>query len=144
MKLSHSQGQLAHRPSLWITNEPTSALDPEIEKLIEDRLKTLRDNYTALAIARQRSLINAADQVFRLEYCQLDQVTPSTTTISMTGAGETPSMAALPARQTKITCAFQRRPAGRTVGASPRNRRGGVAFMQGLASFYSSSPQHNV
>lgn len=96
-KLSGGQRQrimiaraLAHRPSLLIMDEPTSALDPESEKLIEDTLKTMRKNYTILAISHQRSLINAADQVYRLEYGQLDRVTPSTTTMSMTAAGETP------------------------------------------------------
>lgn len=79
-KLSGGQRQrimiaraLAHRPRVLILDEPTSALDPDSEKLIEDTLRELRNNYTILAVSHQRALVNAADQVFRLENGQLSR-----------------------------------------------------------------------
>jgi ATP-binding cassette subfamily C protein len=94
-KLSGGQRQrimiaraLAHRPTLLILDEPTSALDPESEKLIEDTLRELRKQYTILAVSHQRSLINAADQVFRLEQCEPGRVAPNITAVPVGAAGE--------------------------------------------------------
>ena len=96
-KLSGGQRQrimiaraLAHRPAVLILDEPTSALDPDSEKLIEDTLTELRKEYTILAVSHQRALINAADQVFRLEYGRLERVGQNTPGTAAVVAGESP------------------------------------------------------
>jgi ATP-binding cassette subfamily C protein len=94
-KLSGGQRQrimiaraLAHRPTLLILDEPTSALDPESEKVIEDTLRELRKDYTILAVSHQRSLINAADQVFRLEQCEPGRAAQNIVPVPVGAAGE--------------------------------------------------------
>jgi ATP-binding cassette subfamily C protein len=73
-KLSGGQRQrimiaraLAHRPRLLILDEPTSALDPGSADSILATLQSLRDELTVLAISHQSDLVNAADQVYRLQ-----------------------------------------------------------------------------
>jgi ATP-binding cassette subfamily C protein len=58
---------LVHNPKLLILDEPTTALDPENENAICDTLTSLRGELTVLAISHQPALVNAADQVYRLE-----------------------------------------------------------------------------
>jgi len=72
-KLSGGQRQriaiaraLVHRPQLLILDEATSALDPETEASICQTLKTLRGQFTILAISHQTAMVNVADRVFRI------------------------------------------------------------------------------
>jgi ATP-binding cassette subfamily C protein len=73
-KLSGGQRQriaiaraLVHRPSLLILDEATSALDPESEKAIGLTLQQLRGKLTIIAISHQPTLVDAADQAYRLK-----------------------------------------------------------------------------
>ena len=58
---------LAHRPKLLILDEATSALDPESERVISETLERLKGDYTILIVSHQPLLVEAADQVYRLE-----------------------------------------------------------------------------
>ncbi len=58
---------LVHRPRLLILDEATSALDPESTASICETLDKLRGDITILAISHQPVLVNAADQVYRLQ-----------------------------------------------------------------------------
>ncbi len=58
---------LAHRPKLLILDEATSALDPESEEAVCNSLKELRGAVTVLAISHQPAIVEAADQVYRLQ-----------------------------------------------------------------------------
>ena len=58
---------LVHRPRLLILDEATSALDPESTASICETLDKLRGDITILAISHQPALVNAADQVYRLQ-----------------------------------------------------------------------------
>ena len=73
-KLSGGQRQrimiaraLTHKPELLILDEATSALDPKSETAICDTLQKLRGSLTILAISHQPALVNAADNVYRLQ-----------------------------------------------------------------------------
>jgi len=58
---------LVHRPKLLILDEATSALDPASEAAIRKTIENLRGELTILAISHQTGLVEAADQVYRLE-----------------------------------------------------------------------------
>jgi ATP-binding cassette subfamily C protein len=58
---------LVHRPKLLILDEATSALDPASEAAIRTTIEKLRGELTILAISHQTGLVEAADQVYRLE-----------------------------------------------------------------------------
>lgn len=58
---------LAHRPKLLVLDEATSALDPVSAASICETLSNLHGDITILAISHQPALVNAADQVYRLE-----------------------------------------------------------------------------
>jgi ATP-binding cassette subfamily C protein len=58
---------LVHRPKLLILDEATSALDPASEAAIRKTIEKLRGELTILAISHQTGLVEAADQVYRLE-----------------------------------------------------------------------------
>lgn len=57
---------LVRRPKLLILDEITSALDPESEKAVCHTLQGLRGHITMLAISHQPTLVNIADQVYRV------------------------------------------------------------------------------
>ena len=65
---------LVHRPQLLILDEATSALDPASEAAIRKTIEKLRGELTILAISHQTGLVEAADQVYRLEYGKLKAV----------------------------------------------------------------------
>lgn len=58
---------LAHRPKLLILDEATSALDPETEKAVSETLRGLGKEYTILSISHRPTLMQLADNVYRLE-----------------------------------------------------------------------------
>jgi len=65
---------LVHRPKLLILDEATSALDSASEAAIRKTIENLRGELTILAISHQTSLVEAADQVYRLEHGVLKAV----------------------------------------------------------------------
>lgn len=58
---------LAHRPKLLILDEATSALDPATERAVSHTLRGLGDNYTVLTISHRPTLMELADNVYRIE-----------------------------------------------------------------------------
>lgn len=58
---------LAHRPKLLILDEATSALDPETEKAVGETLRGLGKDYTILSISHRPTLMQLADNVYRIE-----------------------------------------------------------------------------
>jgi ATP-binding cassette subfamily C protein len=73
-KLSGGQRQriaiaraLVHRPSLLILDEATSALDPETAAAICRTLDALKQEHTIIAISHQTSILEVADQAYRIE-----------------------------------------------------------------------------
>ncbi|MHB8532121.1 MAG: ABC transporter ATP-binding protein, partial [Solirubrobacteraceae bacterium] len=54
---------LAARPELLVLDEPTSALDPHSESLIQESLRTLRDQLTLFVIAHRMSTLDICDRV---------------------------------------------------------------------------------
>lgn len=58
---------LLHRPKVLILDEATSALDAEGEAGICATLRSLRGQYTILAIAHTRALMEAADVIYHVE-----------------------------------------------------------------------------
>lgn len=58
---------LVRRPRLLILDEATTSLDPESEAVVCSTLERLRGEVTILAISHQPALVNAADQVYRLD-----------------------------------------------------------------------------
>lgn len=58
---------LAHRPRLLILDEATSALDPETEKAVSETLRGLGEDYTILTISHRPTLMQLADNVYRIE-----------------------------------------------------------------------------
>jgi len=58
---------LAHRPKLLILDEATSALDPATERAVSQTLRGLGDNYTVLAISHRPTLMELADNVYRID-----------------------------------------------------------------------------
>ncbi len=73
-KLSGGQRQriaiaraLINRPQLLILDEATSALDADSEAAVRRTLESLKGQLTILAITHNRSMMEAADRVYRLE-----------------------------------------------------------------------------
>jgi ATP-binding cassette, subfamily C, bacterial len=73
-KLSGGQRQriaiaraLVHSPAILILDEATTGLDPENEAAICNTLRQLRGRLTILAISHQPALVNAADQIYRVQ-----------------------------------------------------------------------------
>lgn len=73
-KLSGGQRQrimiaraLVHRPRFLILDEATSALDPDSTLAICATLRSLRGQFTILAVSHQPFLMEAADRVYRLQ-----------------------------------------------------------------------------
>jgi len=62
---------LVRRPKLLILDEATTALDPKTEAAVCETLEQLRGNVTIIAISHQPALVNAADEVYRLEHMTL-------------------------------------------------------------------------
>ena len=58
---------LLHRPKVLILDEATSALDAEGEAGICATLRSLRGQYTILAIAHTRALMESADVIYHIE-----------------------------------------------------------------------------
>lgn len=58
---------LIHKPRLLILDECTSSLDPDSQAVVIETLCRLKGTLTMLAVSHQESLIEAADQVFRIE-----------------------------------------------------------------------------
>jgi ATP-binding cassette subfamily C protein len=74
-KLSGGQRQriaiaraLVRKPRLLILDEVTTALDPLTEEAICKTLKDLSGRITILAVSHQAALVEAADQVYRLQH----------------------------------------------------------------------------
>ena len=74
MRLSGGQRQrimiaraLAHRPSLLILDEATTALDPHTEQAICATFQQLAGKMTVLAVSHQAALLEAADRVYRVQ-----------------------------------------------------------------------------
>jgi ATP-binding cassette, subfamily C, bacterial len=74
MRLSGGQRQrlaiaraLVRRPQLLILDEATTALDPATEQAILATLEKLKGTVTMVAISHQAGLVQASDQVIRLE-----------------------------------------------------------------------------
>jgi ATP-binding cassette subfamily C protein len=74
MRLSGGQRQrimiaraLAHRPSLLILDEATTALDPHTEQAICATFQQLAGKMTVLAVSHQTALLEAADRVYRIQ-----------------------------------------------------------------------------
>ncbi|MGO9571515.1 MAG: ABC transporter ATP-binding protein [Desulfomonilaceae bacterium] len=59
---------LIRRPQLLILDEATTALDPKTEATVCKTLEQLRGNITIIAISHQPALVNAADEVYRLDH----------------------------------------------------------------------------
>jgi ATP-binding cassette, subfamily C, bacterial len=64
---------LVRRPKLLILDEATTALDPKTEAAVCETLEKLRGNVTIIAISHQPALVNAADEVYRLEHAALSR-----------------------------------------------------------------------
>jgi len=64
---------LARRPKLLILDEATTALDPKTEAAVCRTLEQLRGSVTIIAISHQPALVNAADDVYRLEHLTLSR-----------------------------------------------------------------------
>jgi ATP-binding cassette, subfamily C, bacterial len=62
---------LVRRPKLLILDEATTALDPKTEAAVCETLEHLRGKVTIIAISHQPALVNAADEVYRLEHMTL-------------------------------------------------------------------------
>jgi ATP-binding cassette subfamily C protein len=74
MKLSGGQRQrialaraLATRPKLLILDEVTSALDPETERDICRRIRTLSEDMTIIAITHRQTFLDIADCTYRVQ-----------------------------------------------------------------------------
>ena len=63
---------LAHKPSLLILDEPTTALDPETERGMCRTIRDLSRNITVLAISHQSAIVEAADIVYRLNVGRIE------------------------------------------------------------------------
>jgi ATP-binding cassette subfamily C protein len=59
---------LVRRPKLLILDEATTALDPKTEAVVCETLEQLRGKVTIIAISHQPALVNAADEVYRVEH----------------------------------------------------------------------------
>lgn len=58
-------------PALLLLDEPTSRLDPELQRSLEDSIRNLTHRRTSLIIAHRISTIEQADEVFYLEHGRL-------------------------------------------------------------------------
>jgi len=58
---------LVNNPKLLILDEATSALDPDSEQAIRNTMENLKGQLSILAISHNKAMIQAADQVYRLE-----------------------------------------------------------------------------
>ena len=88
-KLSGGQRQrialaraLVGEPALLVLDEVSSALDPTTEADICERMHSLRDKMTILAITHRPAWIDIADQIYRLEDRKLEIVKPGDAQIS--------------------------------------------------------------
>ena len=88
-KLSGGQRQrialaraLVGEPALLVLDEVSSALDPTTEADICERMHSLRDKSTILAITHRPAWIDIADQIYRLEDRKLAIVKPGDAQIS--------------------------------------------------------------
>ncbi len=84
-KLSGGQRQriviaraLVNQPRLLILDEATSALDSESETAIRQTMESLKGQLTILAITHNRSMMEAADQVYELGNGQAEAVDSTT------------------------------------------------------------------
>ena len=75
---------LVRRPKLLILDEATTALDPQTEAAVCETLEQLRGKVTIIAISHQPALVNAADDVYRLEHLTLTRE-PMTALHAMVG-----------------------------------------------------------
>ena len=75
---------LVRRPKLLILDEATTALDPRTEAAVCKTLEQLRGKVTIIAISHQPALVNAADDVYRLEHLTLTRE-PMTALHAMVG-----------------------------------------------------------
>ena len=75
---------LVRRPKLLILDEATTALDPKTEAAVCETLEQLRGKVTIIAISHQPALVNAADEVYRLEHLTLTRA-PMTALHAMVG-----------------------------------------------------------
>ena len=69
-------------PALLVLDEVSSALDPTTEADICERMHSLRDKSTILAITHRPAWIDIADQIYRLEDRKLEIVKPGDAQIS--------------------------------------------------------------
>jgi ATP-binding cassette subfamily C protein len=58
---------LIHEPHLLILDECTSSLDPESQTVVIETLCRLKGRLTMLAVSHQEPLVQAADQVYRID-----------------------------------------------------------------------------
>jgi ATP-binding cassette subfamily C protein len=74
-KLSGGQRQrialaraLASRPKLLVLDEVTSALDPKTEQEICDKIRTMAEETTILAITHRPTFLEIADRIYRVDH----------------------------------------------------------------------------
>lgn len=55
---------LVHKPKILLFDEATSALDTESERMVQERMESIRKNHTMLVLAHRLSTIKEADIIF--------------------------------------------------------------------------------
>lgn len=58
---------IVHQPQVLLLDEATSALDPETERVLLETLKALSANMTVIFISHNKTVLDYADKVYKLE-----------------------------------------------------------------------------